>query len=507
MKVDPTSILIPEDRQRKKLGDLSSLIESIKRYQLINPITCRKHPDGPGFILVAGERRLRSFMLARPGEPIEINLFEDLGKFDQMMLELEENIRRLDLTWQERLITVCKIHKFRTEQSDKWTHDSTAEVCGLSRRRVYEYLQVGGMMDDPSIAGLPTMESAFSLVERRLQHAIDREAALVTQVLSPTGSADEVNELLARLGVVQSMPATASDAELKEATKQIEIDLGVPGGSIADTARDLQNEIDPILVDLTPPPLIPHPAEPFTILNGDFKEWSSSYRGEPFTFLHLDFPYGIKYDKSDQAHAATGGESYEDSEKVFHELMACLGDTVNKIASSRSHMIFWFSTGKQYQVSQMLLSMGWKTLLVPLIWARSDNKGIAADTERRPRHTYETAFLCSRGDRKIFKVTGDWHPAPTARDRHPSHKPTSMLSHFFQMTIDEYTTVLDPTCGSGSALEAAINLGARYALGVEKDASYADIANASALRAYRLREANRTITAQDTLSGRSPGED
>jgi len=42
-----------------------------------------------------------------------------------------------------------------------------------------------------------------------------------------------------------------------------------------------------------------------------------------------------------------------------------------------------------------------------------------------------------------------------------------------QMFVDENTTLLDPTCGSGSALRAAESLGARHVLGLEKDEEYA----------------------------------
>jgi len=48
-----------------------------------------------------------------------------------------------------------------------------------------------------------------------------------------------------------------------------------------------------------------------------------------------------------------------------------------------------------------------------------------------------------------------------------------MLRHFMEMFVDENTTLLDPTCGSASALRAAESLGARHVLGLEKDEEYA----------------------------------
>jgi DNA modification methylase len=42
------------------------------------------------------------------------------------------------------------------------------------------------------------------------------------------------------------------------------------------------------------------------------------------------------------------------------------------------------------------------------------------------------------------------------------------------MIINEHSKVLDPTCGSGSALRAAKSLGAAYVLGIEKNKDFAE---------------------------------
>jgi DNA modification methylase len=45
------------------------------------------------------------------------------------------------------------------------------------------------------------------------------------------------------------------------------------------------------------------------------------------------------------------------------------------------------------------------------------------------------------------------------------------------MFVDEYTEMLDPTCGSGTALRAAEALGARRVVGIEIDKEFVDRAN------------------------------
>ena len=52
---------------------------------------------------------------------------------------------------------------------------------------------------------------------------------------------------------------------------------------------------------------------------------------------------------------------------------------------------------------------------------------------------------------------------------HEHAKSEVALTHWFGMVVYEKTRMLDPTCGSGSAVRAATALGAEYSLGVERD--------------------------------------
>ena len=105
-----------------------------------------------------------------------------------------------------------------------------------------------------------------------------------------------------------------------------------------------------------------------------------------------------------------------------------------------------------------------------------------------PRHVYETAILASRGDRQLVRVKSDAYVSPTDKKLHPSAKPEPMLKHFFEMLVDEHTTMLDPTCGSGASLRAADSLGADRVLGLEIDLQYINPARA-ALRQSRAKRA------------------
>ena len=125
---------------------------------------------------------------------------------------------------------------------------------------------------------------------------------------------------------------------------------------------------------------------------------------------------------------------------------------------------------KRYSITKYKLEeMGWRIWDHPLIWHKSDNIGILSDAKRGPRNVYETCLFGSRGDRYIVRPVSNLMPSPTVQTIHMSEKPQIMLEKFMSMFVDKYSVVLDPTCGSGSAIRAARNLKANYILGLEKD--------------------------------------
>src|SRR5262249_38470245 len=80
----------------------------------------------------------------------------------------------------------------------------------------------------------------------------------------------------------------------------------------------------------------------------------------------------------------------------------------------------------------------------------------------------------SRGGRMIYKAPPNViaHPVPD-NPIHMNEKPVAVLKHFLGMIAGEGDTVFDPTCGSGSSIRAAVELGAFRALGLAIDPDFA----------------------------------
>ena len=121
---------VPENRQRKefKLGELNELAASIQANGLIHAPTVRI--EGDEYVLCSGERRLRAIKdiyelggtFRYDNEEVISGLVPytflgDLSPLEAMEIELEENIRRTDLTWGEKASATARLMEFRQSQA------------------------------------------------------------------------------------------------------------------------------------------------------------------------------------------------------------------------------------------------------------------------------------------------------------------------------------------------------------------------------------------------------
>lgn len=88
----PIDEIIVEYRRREDFGDIEGLAESIRRFGLFHPLIVDDKNS-----LVAGERRLRALRLLGWSE-IPVRPYADLSDDERNEIELEENLKRKDLT-------------------------------------------------------------------------------------------------------------------------------------------------------------------------------------------------------------------------------------------------------------------------------------------------------------------------------------------------------------------------------------------------------------------------
>lgn len=125
------------NQPRRRFDDdaLLALAESIRQDGVLQPVVVRADPDGVGYELVAGERRLRATRLAGLDTiPAVVREVDDRASAE---LALIENLQRADLNPVERALA------FRT-LADRYqlTHAQIGERVGLDRVSVSNHLRL-----------------------------------------------------------------------------------------------------------------------------------------------------------------------------------------------------------------------------------------------------------------------------------------------------------------------------------------------------------------------------
>jgi len=424
---------------------------------LLNPIIVR--PEKDYYILVAGECRLRAWIKIesfpdgtypkfRKGIPCR--LVSDLSGDELFDVEFEENYRRKALSWQDEAIAFQEHYARAQARYDEeliearkediyteWPEDcpfsQASGGIGISPRTYRRLVIVGRKVleGDKEVLACDSSRAAGALLDRRIKRATEIELATFGEI------EEEIDD----------------DLELTEEP----------------------DDSDPDTLDIELNQLVTPVKRKFAVFNMSFSEFIISAREvkdkRKYNFVHCDFPYGKGLHKSDLYNTEAKDMAYEDTPDIYWGLCADLIQARDEgLLSASCHIMFWFPMNFYTKTVRIFEKHDFHVEPYPLIWIKSDKMGIIPDPARGPRRIYETALIMSLGDRKIIKPTVNGHWCPSGRRSealHVSSKPAEMLSDFLRMFIDSDSVVLDPTCGSGTALEVALLQHCKFAVGLD----------------------------------------
>lgn len=403
-------IQIDKTRQRKefKPDALAELRESIQENTLLQAPVVRR--VGDTLVLVAGERRLRAITdlhdlgipvvhgqeVVPPGH-IPYTDIGDLSPLKAWEAELEENIRRSDLTWQERAAATAELMALRKAQATDAGQPapSVASIAAEVRpEQTYENaheatrkeLIVAKHLADPEVAAAPTVNEAFKLLKKR-----------------------EVREQNAALAA--TVGATFS-------------------------------------------------SKSHTILNTDSLGWLATQPEGRFGVILTDPPYGMGADTfgdSGQGASATA-HFYDDSPERWLELMTAFTRLSYRAAAPDSHAYIFCDLDKFHALKEMMAAAGWSVFRTPLIWNNPD--GFRAPwPDKGPQRQYELILFAVKGDRKVNHVAPD--VLTYKKDRgipHPAAKPVALLVDLLRRSAKPGDEVLDAFAGSGQTVLACHEL-------------------------------------------------
>lgn len=408
MRILPlTSIRVAPDRQRQYFDPdrLAELQESIGRLGLIQPIVVTANGQ-----LVAGERRLKCVQnldildipvrfnnavvpagcipAVLPSEASDEALFE---------IELEENIKRQDISWQEQAQAVAKLQKLRmaqataTDSPPPTVADIAEEVegrrDGAYQSKTRKSLIVAKHLADPAIAKAKTVDDAFKILKAR---------EVAEQNI---GRAAEVG----KLSVHQQLAA----------------------------------------------------------VNEDCLEWGWRYveqqKGPLFDIICTDPPYGMgaqNFGDAGGSYVAIDHE-YADDRVSWEMLMNQFAQLSWAITKPDAHLYVACDIDGFHTLRTLFQQTGWRVHRTPLISVKRDANRVPWP-QQGPRRSYELVLYAVRGSKPttsiysdVFETSGDDNLG------HGAQKPVAFWEDLLRRSARPGDSVLDPFAGTGGILVAA----------------------------------------------------
>lgn len=455
----PRDKLIIRDRQRKTIspGELNELKMMILSDGLLNAPNVYDMGDGT-FLLVAGERRTRAIDLIHEGGlafrynaeqvpsgqlPVTLVLLDD--SIAQKEAELNENIGRVDLTWQERCEALASIHALRVESNRGQTVSDTANELAQKggfegsrapstlRRAITESTLIAQHLHDPAIAKARNATEAHSLILRREEEKI--HAALARK----------------RIAALPEKP-------------------------------------------------------PIEIRNADLEVALTEIEPNTFDLICADPPYGIDAGAGGFRSRTVHHHNYEDTIEVARRVALAILTEGFRITKPRANL-FLFTDIKHWEWLQLASArIGWTPFRYPLIWGKSDSEGLAPWGSAGPRITTEFIFFATKGEKGLLASPINYlreNRVPRNERIHAAEKPVELLRRLIECSTLPGDRVLDPCCGSGSTLVACREL-KRLALGIEKDPNYYNTAMANVFNP--LGETSDDSLQRNGVPGNEPGQ-
>lgn len=419
-----TSITIGP-RQRKKIESqpLADLEESIRQRGLLHAPTFRELP-GPVWQLVVGERRTRAMQrlvekkitFYHDGQPVDegmipiVTLQDHLTRADLKQVEFDENKIREELPWQDEAEALAEIHRLRGEENAIQTR-----------------LQTAIQLIDEKIVETNTSPHALA---QRIQRATTISEHLSNPTIAKARNETEAYNLILK-GEEEKINALIARRRL--ASSDTIPDIAIRKGD----CLEILPQLDSGLADL----------------------------------IFSDPPFGIGADTGGFRQRTVHHHNYEDTPENARAIYQSIILDGFRIAKPMANMWLFCDVDMFFMLRDMCARVGWVPFRTPIIWRKSMSEGMAPWQGKGPRRTYEMLIYATKGQKGLLTSPIDvLDEARVGRaDRiHAGEKPVELLKQVIEASTLPGDFVLDPCCGSGSALVAAKQL-KRTGLGIEKD--------------------------------------
>lgn len=399
------------DRFRQDYKNLPTLIESLKKEGVIQPLAVKAKEEG-GYLLAAGGRRYKACEQAGIATvPVRIYPSE-LTDLQLREIELMENICREDMDWLEAAKLKKEIHQLQIAMYGEKI--STApNAPGASKRKTAELLNVSPakLVQDIKLA----------------------DAAEIFPQLKQAKNASDATKMLGKLQETAIRAELAKRVEERASTTPIE--------------RVHDGLINCFIV-------------------GDFFEGCKQVPNGSIDFIELDPPYAINLNNQKRDMAFDKKENYNEiNRENYVSFLADVLQECQRVMSANSWLCMWH--GKEWLPAILSLLDDF----CPDLTGKIDATGIWYKGNVGQTNTpnlylascYEQFLYIRKGTPSIVRQGRSnvfhYKPVPATKKIHPTERPVELIQDLMQTFCWEGARILVPFLGSGNSILAAANLG------------------------------------------------
>ncbi len=417
--------IIVEDRARKDMGDIDSMVASIKEFGVIQPIVLTKREDGRPRLMVGG-RRLAA--LKKMGNPViehaeHFVWREELDPIRLRSMELEENLKRKDMEWPEVIAAKAELLKLMES------------IHGVQK--------VGGVSISERNKG---QTDGFGV--RKLASMLGESPATTSQDLQ-----------LAKM--VKAIPQL-SKVDTKSAAMRTGMLQVVVGAIKQKAADDAKTHADAVAAGTAVARPVP---KNWHLYEGDFRDNINLITSSSVDLVNTDLPYGVDIDNNSMQ-----GITFEDARKTIIDLLPTIASESYRILRDGRYAVYFFGFNFYGELKDALTKVGFKVNPIPTVWVKHRN--YSPNPLRWYTSGYEQALVCCKGDAKLIRLGSndiiDIPNVPPSDKMQVAQKPVELIEKFILDMTLPFGTVVDMFAGTGTAGVAALKNG-RKAILFEKD--------------------------------------
>lgn len=490
----PISQIIVEDRQRIDLGDIDALSSSLTQYGLIQPIVVSQEKR-----LIAGGRRLAA--ARRLGwESIDVVFKETLTTDYLHELELEENVRRHNFSWQEECLTIATIHQKKIARNalegKAWGQRQTAELFGgMSVGSVNYALKVAHLLKHELALPDPSSRRAWQCTS-----AADAYRNVILR--------DEQDRLQAELARRAQEEANKRVVETEKIVEEFKIELSTSPveGSVSDSEREhfnalrdrakenylLLNENEArslYLYNKVNPPekfeeyykqkrelLTQHLTLEVTknfILGDSIAHMLLEENKERYDHIITDIPYGIDMDMLDQQNQGmvdidTVAKEHDVDSNM--DLMSRFFRAAYVCTKPTAFVITWADIMQWQYMYDLAIAAGFRVQRWPITWHKT-HQCMNQSAQYNFTKSTEIAIVCRKPNAVMVQpastcVISASNVEARRQFDHPFAKPSEIWNFLLDHVSIKGQTILEPFAGRGSGVVAMLRA-ERKVVGIE----------------------------------------